>query len=155
MDIPLFGLALLTFAVLYLGLSVFLFWTLIITIVIIMMFLAIRWRSVAENYPHGLGDTLTLVVLVSITWVLFVFLGPKDCTPATCFGSNDGVPFWGSGMTYAAPPWTVIIQITIIFIFLVLILFAVLIPYLQGRMQIGGGGGDDGGGRGKVGVGSG
>ncbi|MDE1822235.1 MAG: hypothetical protein KGJ23_14190 [Euryarchaeota archaeon] len=156
MDIPLFGLALLTFAILYLGLSVFLLWTLVITGFILMAWLAIRWRAVGENYPHGLGDSLTLLVLVSITWILFVFLGPKECSYYTCNGSNDGVPFMGNGLTYIDPPWHVITEILIFFIFLILILFAVIIPVLQHRMTLGGGGGgDEGGGKGKVGVGAG
>ena len=145
MDIPLFGLALLTFAVLYLGLNVFLFWAIVITFLVIMMYLAIRYKSVAENYPHGLGDTLTLVVLVAITWVLFVFLGPKN-----------PLPFIGAGLVSSQPDWGLITAVALVFIFLVMILFAILIPVLQGRMSMGGGGGDDmGGGKPKMGVGAG
>ncbi len=146
MDIPLFGLALLTFAVLYLGLNVFLFWTLVITLLVIMMYLAVRWRAVHENYPHGLGDTVQLIILISITWVLFVFLGPKDY--------NNSIPFLGQGLTYDTPNWSVVITIGVFFMFLVLIIFAVLLPYLQGRISMGGGGGGDDSGKGKVGVGA-
>lgn len=145
MDIPLFGICLLTFAGLYLGLTVFLLWTLVITIFVIMAWMAVRWRSVSENYPHGLGDTLTLVVLVAITWVLFVILGPKP------------VPFIGSGLTYGAADWSTVTSVVIMFVFVILILMSILIPYLQGRAQLGGGGGggDLGGGKTPVGVGAG
>jgi hypothetical protein len=152
MDIPLFGLALLTFAVMYLALTVFRFWTIVFSIMVILLFLAIRWRSVAENYPHGLGDTLTLVVLVGITWILFIFLGPKD--PVPVLGGMGGYP---EGLTYGTPPWGTIFTIAVVFAFILMIFFAVLIPILQGRMSVGGGGGGDsmGGGKPKIGVGSG
>lgn len=153
MDIPLFGLALLTFAVMYLALTFFLFWTIIIAVFVILVFLAVRWKSVAENYPHGLGDTLTLVVLVGITWVLFIFLGPKD--PVPVLGGMGGYP---EGLTYGTPPWGTVFTIAVVFAFILLIFFAVLIPILQGRMQVGGGGGGGGdlggGGKAKVGVGA-
>jgi hypothetical protein len=147
MDIMLFALCLLTFACCYLALTIYLFWTLVITMLVIITFLAIRWRSVAENYPYGINDSIVLLALVSVTWVLFVFLGPKD--PVPFLGGFNGP----NGLTYGSPPWGVVTAIAIIFIFLILIIMAILIHYLQGRLGSPGGGGDDGG-RAKVGVGA-
>lgn len=144
MDIMLFALSLLTFAILYLALTFFLFWAIVITLLVIMIYLSIRWRSVSENYPYGINDSIILIALLAVSWMLFVFLGPKN-----------PVYFLGNGLTYGSPDWGTVAAIMIIFLFVVLIVFSLLIPYLQGRMGMigGGGGGDDG--KGKVGVGAG
>lgn len=144
MDTSLFAMSLLTFAVLYLGLNIFLFWTLVITFLVIMFFLSVRWRHLGENYPYGAGETLTLVILVTVTWVLFVFLGPKN-----------PIPWLGPGLTYSTPNWTSIIDIALVLMFAVMILFAILIPFFQGKMSQGGGDGGEGGGKPKMGVGAG
>jgi len=89
MDVPLYAIALVVFAVLYLGIGVFLAYVLIITLLVMFLYLALRWGNVAENYPHGLGDTMITVIFIGVTWGIFTYLAPKD-----------PIPFVGIGLTY-------------------------------------------------------
>src|SRR5690349_6113226 len=89
MDVPLYAIALAVFAVLYLAIGVFLAYTLVITLIVMFLYLAIRHGNVAENYPHGLGDTLITVTFIGVTWGIFTYLAPKN-----------PIPFIGSGLTY-------------------------------------------------------
>lgn len=89
MDVPLYAIALVVFAVLYLGIGVFLAYTLIITLIIMFLYLALRHGSLPENYPHGLGDTMITVIFIGVTWGIFTYLAPKS-----------PIPFVGKGFTY-------------------------------------------------------
>ena len=88
MDVPLYAIALAVFAVLYIAVGVFLAYTLVITLLIMFAYLAIRHGKLPENYPHGLGDTLITVIFIGVTWGIFIYLAPKP------------VPFIGNGLLY-------------------------------------------------------
>jgi hypothetical protein len=92
MDVPVYALALFTFALLYLALAVFLVFALIITLVLVLAYLATRYGKLPEAYPYDKGDTAITIVFVGITWGIFAFLGPKN-----------PIPFVGQGLTYASP----------------------------------------------------
>lgn len=116
MDIPLYALALASFVVLYLALSIFLAWTLIICLLLIFSYLALRYGNLMKNYPFSLSDSITTVTFVGVTWAIFVFLGQK--TP---------IPFVGDGLTYAASasiPVSAIISIALVLSFLFLVVGA-------------------------------
>src|ERR1700686_1337303 len=89
MDVPLYALALITFAVLYLGIGVFLAYTLVMTLIVMFLYLALRYGRMPDDYPHGLRDTLITVTFIGVTWGIFVFLAPKN-----------PIPFVGNGLTY-------------------------------------------------------
>src|SRR5215470_14182 len=93
MDVPLYAIGLVVFAVLYLGVGVFLGYTLVITLVLMFLYLALRHGKLPENYPHGLGDTLITVIFIGVTWGIFTFLAPKNPVP---FLPGPGQ----SGLTY-------------------------------------------------------
>jgi phosphatidylglycerophosphate synthase len=133
MDIGLYGVALISFATLYLGLSVFLLWTLVIAVLVVFSYLAVRYKDVRENYPHSVGDSLTTLLFISITWLMFVLLGPKP------------VPSWGQGLIYGENPvWQWVGAILLVAVFVLMMIMGVLIPYLEGKVSGGGGGGDSG-----------
>lgn len=143
MDLGLFFLAMLSFAILYMVIGVFMIWVLVITFLVIFLYLAIRYKNVPENYPHGVGDSMITILFISITWALFTFLG-----------SQGNVKVIGQGLTYISdPPWAFVAEVSLIFGVIMLCVLAILIPYLEGKMS--GGGGDGGGDKGpKVGVGA-
>jgi hypothetical protein len=89
MDVPLYAIALVMFSVLYLAIGVFLAYVLIITLVVMFLYLAIRHGKLPENYPHGLGDTMITVIFIGVTWGIFTYLAPKD-----------PIPFVGQGLLY-------------------------------------------------------
>ena len=91
MDVPLYAIALILFAVLYLGIGIFLAYVLIITLIVMFLYLAIRWGNVAENYPHGLGDTMITVIFIGVTWGIFTFLAPKSPIPFLPTGGQSGL----------------------------------------------------------------
>jgi phosphatidylglycerophosphate synthase len=91
MDITLYGIAISAFAVLYIVLSVFLAYALVITLLVMFLYLALRHGNLAENYPYGGGEAVTTVIFIGITWALFTFFGPKN-----------PIPFMGNGLTYAS-----------------------------------------------------
>lgn len=144
MDVGLYILAMLTFAILYLALGVFLLWVLVLTFVVIFGYLAIRYKDVSNNYPHGVGDSMITLLFISITWSLFVFLGPHP------------PEFLGSGLTYGVTTdWGWIAAIALIVVIIMMCIMAILLPYLEGKMSSGGGGGGGDEGKGpKVGVGA-
>ncbi len=114
MDVPLYAIALAVFAVLYIAIGVFLAYTLVITLIVMFAYLAIRHGKLPENYPHGLGDTLITVIFIGVTWGIFIFLAPKN-----------PLPFIGSGLLYtsnASIPIAPIISIALVLslIFLVI-----------------------------------
>lgn len=116
MDVPLYAIALVVFAVLYLGIGVFLAYALAITLIIMFLYLAIRHGKLPENYPHGLGDTLITIIFIGVTWGIFAYLAPKN-----------PIPFVGKGLTYTAGtniPIGAFLQITIILALIFLVIGA-------------------------------
>jgi hypothetical protein len=116
MDVPLYVVALLTFAILYLVLTVFLVYALFITLIFLFLYLALRYGNLSENYPQGFGDVMITVIFIGVTWAIFVLFGPKN-----------PVEFVGSGLTYAAAttvPINAVIGIAAIFSILMLIIFS-------------------------------
>jgi hypothetical protein len=101
MDVPLYAIALVVFAVLYLGIGVFLAYTLAITLIIMFVYLALRHGTLPENYPHGLGDTMITVIFIGVTWGIFTYLAPKSPIPflpgpgqsGLLYSTNTVVPF--------------------------------------------------------------
>ncbi|MCI4332596.1 MAG: hypothetical protein L3K01_02530 [Thermoplasmata archaeon] len=81
MDVPLYAIALILFALLYLAVSVVLSFTLIITLVILFLYLTLRHGKMPENYPHGFGDALITAIFIGVTWGIFILLGPKSPIP--------------------------------------------------------------------------
>jgi hypothetical protein len=130
MDVPLYAIALAVFAVLYLAIGVFLAYTLVLTLIIMFAYLAIRHGNLAENYPHGVGDTMITVTFIGITWAIFTFLAPKS-----------PVPFIGSGLTYSDPasvPVAAIITISVIVAVVFLVIGSFVARELKGAGQGGG-----------------
>jgi hypothetical protein len=94
MDVPVYALALVTFALLYLALSVFLGIALVVALLVILVYLALRYPKLPEGYPHSRADAAITVIFIGVTWGIFSFLGPKN-----------PIPFIGHGLTYAAPSY--------------------------------------------------
>ncbi|HKS59516.1 MAG TPA: hypothetical protein VJS68_01915 [Thermoplasmata archaeon] len=130
MDVPLYAIALIVFSVLYLGIGVFLGYTLLITLIVMFMYLAIRHGNVAKNYPHSLGDTLVTVIFIGVTWGIFTYLAPKN-----------PIQFIGTGFTYtnqAEVPISAIIVIS----FVLAVTYLVVLSFIaQRRDRMGAGGG--------------
>jgi hypothetical protein len=140
MDTALFVIALILFAALYIGIGVYLLWSLLITLMVLMAYMAARYKNVAENYPYNMTETLTSVLLIATTWTVFIIVGPKD-----------PLPFIGSSFTYTSPTAEVVsgvIDAVIVFVFILLIVMAVLVPWLERSGMQGAGGGGGGGGEG-------
>ncbi len=81
MDVPLYAIALVVFSVLYLGIGVFLGYTLLITLIIMFVYLVLRHGKLPDHYPHGFGDTMITVIFIGVTWGIFTFLAPKNPIP--------------------------------------------------------------------------
>ena len=133
MDVPLYALALITFAVLYLGIGVFLSYTLIITLIVMFLYLALRYGRMPDDYPHGLRDTMITVTFIGVTWGIFVFLAPK--TP---------IPFIGNGLTYTNPETLPVSAFIVVAIVLSLGFLAVW-SFVAQNLKDAGGGGDSSG----------
>jgi hypothetical protein len=130
MDVPLYAIALAVFAVLYLAIGVFLAYTLVFTLIIMFVYLAIRHGDLSENYPHGIGDTMITVTFIGITWAIFTFLAPKN-----------PVPFIGSGLTYtdaSTIPIGAIITIAVIVALVFLVIGSFVARELRGAGKGGG-----------------
>ena len=148
MDVPLYAIALSVFAVLYLALNVFLGITLLITLFVMMMYLAVRHGKLPDNYPHGLADTLITVTFIGVTWGIFTWLGPKN-----------PIPFAGNGLIYTnatTVPLGAILTISIVLALIFLVIFSFIAKDLRGAGTGSGGaaGGGGGGERPKQGVGA-
>ena len=123
MDVPLYAIALVLFSVLYLAIGVYLAFVLIITLVVMFLYLAVRHGKLPENYPHGLGDTLITVIFIGVTWGIFTFLGPKD-----------PIPFTGAGLTYIHSPVSILplVAISLVLIVIFLTIGSFIAKDLQG-----------------------
>ncbi|MCI4346575.1 MAG: hypothetical protein L3K07_07495 [Thermoplasmata archaeon] len=116
MDVPLYVIALLTFAILYLVLGVFLIYALFITLIFLFLYLALRYGNLSDNYPQGFGDVMITVIFIGVTWAIFILFGPKS-----------PVPFVGHGLTYTAStavPIDAVIGIGVVFSIVMLIIFS-------------------------------
>jgi hypothetical protein len=121
MDVSLYAIALAVFAVLYLAIGVFLAFTLIITLLILFLYLVVRYRDLPANYPHSGGDAVQTMIFIGITWAIFTFVSDKN-----------PIPFIGSGLTYtnaALIPLDAIIEIA----FAVSLIFLMIFAFIAGR----------------------
>ena len=131
MDVPLYAIALIVFSILYLAIGIFLAFTLIIALIVMYGYLAIRHGNVAENYPHSLGDTLITVIFIGVTWGIFIFLGPKN-----------PIPFVGKSLTYttaSAIPLNALLAIAAVLSLAFLAIGAFIAKDLRGAVSTGGG----------------
>jgi phosphatidylglycerophosphate synthase len=129
MDVTLYAIALAVFAVLYLAIGVFLAFALIITLLILFLYLAVRYRDLPQGYPYSRGDAITTMIFIGITFAIFTFVSNKN-----------PLPFIGNGLTYTPQglvPLTTIIAIGFVVSVLFLGVFSVLGPSREGP------GGDD------------
>jgi phosphatidylglycerophosphate synthase len=120
MDVTLYAIALAVFAVLYLAIGVFLAFALIITLLILFLYLAVRYRDLPDGYPYSRGDAITTMIFIGITWAIFTFVSDKN-----------PLPFIGSGLTYTQQgivPLNTIIAIGFVVAVLFLGVFSVLGP---------------------------
>jgi hypothetical protein len=120
MDVTLYAIALAVFAVLYLALSVFLAFTLIIALVILFLYLAVRYRDLPASYPYGRGESITTLIFIGITWAIFTFVSDKN-----------PLPFIGNGLTYTSGslvPLNTILAIAFVVAVLFLGVFSILAP---------------------------
>jgi hypothetical protein len=92
MDVPLYAIALIVFALLYLALSVVLVVAFAITFVVLYLYLSIRYGKMPDNYPHGFADALITAIFIGVTWGIFILLGPKDPVPFLPNGSAQYSP---------------------------------------------------------------
>jgi phosphatidylglycerophosphate synthase len=141
MDVTLYAIALAVFAVLYLAIGVFLAFTLIITLLLLFLYLAVRYRELPSGYPYSRGDAITTMIFIGITWAIFTFVSDKN-----------PLPFIGSGLTYTTSgvvPINTILAIGFVVSVLFLAVFSILGPSREGPTDSGGNEGDP-----KVTVGS-
>jgi hypothetical protein len=108
MDVPLYAVALIVFALLYLALSVVLSIVLVITLVILFLYLTLRHGKMPEGYPHGFGDALITAIFIGVTWGIFILLGPK--TPVPFLPENGAVTY----ATLAPAALDAIVAVTVI-----------------------------------------
>jgi hypothetical protein len=114
MDVPLYAIALVVFAVLYLAIGVFLAYVLLITLLVMFAYLVIRYPHLPDEYPYGSRDTSITVIFIGITWGIFTFLGPK--TP---------IPFVGAGLTYTPAGAVPIVDVLILAFGVAVIMLAI------------------------------
>ncbi|HKV90399.1 MAG TPA: hypothetical protein VJQ43_04275 [Thermoplasmata archaeon] len=81
MDVPLYAIALIVFALLYLAVATVLSIALVITLVILYLYLTLRYGKMPDSYPHGFTDALITAIFIGVTWGIFVLLGPKNPIP--------------------------------------------------------------------------
>jgi hypothetical protein len=144
MDVPLYALALVAFGILFLVVGMFLVWVLLICLILIFLYLALRYHPLPDSYPFGAGDTLVTAIFVGVTWGIFTLLGPKS-----------PIPLIGSGLTYTsstAIPYSAIIGITLLLLVGFLLIGAFVIPRLTSGGSSQGGGEGGGGGTQTVGA---
>ena len=147
MDVPLYAVGLAVFAVLYLAVSAFLIWAVLITLIVMFLFLTLRYGNVAENYTHSGGDVAITAIFIGITWGIFVFVGPKP------------VPLVGLGFRYLSASATsngaidAVIVISLLLLIIFLVIFALAAEKLS-EARKGLGGTSDESGKPKQGVGA-
>lgn len=151
MDVPLYAIGLILFAVLYLAVGMFLGFVLIITLLVMLLYVGARYGKLPDNYPHGAGDIMITVIFIGVTWGIFVFLGPKNPIPF--------LPSQGQGVLYGPvlnlAPY---IAIALILVTIFLLIGAFVAPQFRDILTrggvSGGGGGSGDSGKPKQGVGA-
>lgn len=118
MDVPLYAIALAFFAILYLAIGIFLAYVLLVTLFVMLAYLAVRHGKLPDNYPHSLGDTLITVAFIGVTWLIFVELGPKN-----------PIPWSGSGLTYS-PSTLIPIDSIIEAALIISIIFVIILSFI-------------------------
>ncbi len=149
MDVPLYAIGLILFAVLYLAMGIFLGFVLIITLLVMLLYVGIRYGKLPDNYPNGPSDIMITVIFIGVTWGIFVFLGPKDPIPF--------LPSVGQGLTYGTTTINLVpyIAISLVLVTVFLLIGAFVANQFRDiltRGGAGGGGGDQG--KPKQGVGA-
>ncbi|MCI4327394.1 MAG: hypothetical protein L3K16_07155 [Thermoplasmata archaeon] len=134
MDVPLYAIALIMFAMLYLAIGVVLSVTLIVTFVVLFLYLTLRHGKMPDNYPHGFGDALITAVFVGVTWGIFVLLGPK--TPVPFLPQNGSATYSASALISINAILGIAVILAIVFLFI----GAFLAHQLKDGSQGGGGG---------------
>jgi hypothetical protein len=140
MDAYLYVVALAVFGILYLVLGVFLVFALLISLLVIYVFLVLRYGNLPGDYPFTVNDTLITTIFIGVTWAIFTALGPKN-----------PLPLVGSGLVYSNStvlPIDAVILIGVVLIFSFLVIGALVVPRLTK-------GGRSGGNQGQQTVGSG
>ncbi len=125
MDVPLYAIALTVFGALYLGLEVFLLYSLMFALLSMYLYLAVRYNNLPDGYPYGGADTLLTVTFIGVTWGIFTLLAPKS-----------PIPFVGNGLTYAAHsavPVGAAIAITVVLLLGFIAVGAFVVPRMQNR----------------------
>lgn len=144
MDVPLYGIALTLFAVLYLAIGIFLAYTIIITLIVMFLYLVLRNGRLPEDYQYSGRDATITLIFIGITWAIFTFLAPKS-----------PIPFLGSGLTYSTTgylPMQSVLLISVVVTVLFLAIFSVV--QLGDSSGSGGQGQGDSGDKAKQGVGA-
>jgi len=131
MDVPLYAIALVVFAVLYLGIGVFLAYTLAITLIIMFVYLALRHGNLPENYPHGLGDTMITVIFIGVTWGIFTYLAPKSPIPFLPGPGQSGLIY----TTNTVLPLASFLVISVMLAMVFLVIGAFIANDLKGAMS--------------------
>jgi H+/Cl- antiporter ClcA len=133
MDVPLYAIALVVFSVLYLGIGVFLGYTLVITLLVMFLYLVLRHGKLPDHYPHGFGDTMITAIFIGVTWGIFTFLAPKSPVPFLPTGTDGGLTY-----THAVIPLGSFIVIAFVLAMVFLFIGAFFARDL--RQSVGGGG---------------
>jgi hypothetical protein len=115
MDVPLYAIALLIFAMLYLAIGVVLSITLIITFVLLFLYLTVRHGKMPDNYPHGFGDALITAIFIGVTWGIFILLGPKNPVP---FLPQNGAATYSTSLLTLNDIVAIAVILAIIFLFI-------------------------------------
>jgi hypothetical protein len=135
-DLPLYAIAIAAFALLYIGIGVFLLFTLIITLLVMLIYVIVRYSPLPDGYPYSANAITQTVILVGVTWAVFVWVSDKN-----------PIPFLGNGLTYVSPDSVaigpiLIISLVVLLAFLVIMSFA-MPELLRNRQGGGGSGGGD------------
>src|SRR5579863_8983436 len=143
MDVPLYAIGLILFAVLYLAVGIFLGFVLVITLLMMLLYVGVRYGKLPDNYPHGPGDIMITVIFIGVTWGIFVFLGPKNPIPF--------LPSVGQGLIYGTTQINVVpyIAISLVLVTIFLLIGAFVAPQFRDILTRGGQGGGGGGDSGK------
>jgi hypothetical protein len=131
MDVPLYAIALIVFALMYLALGVVLSVTLILTFVVLFLYLTLRHGKMPDNYPHGFNDALITAIFIGVTWGIFILLGPKSPIP---FLPQNGSAIYSAT---AILSFDVILSIGVV----IAIIFLFIGAFLARQLKDGGGGG--------------
>ena len=116
MDVPLYAIALIIFAMLYLALALVFSVAFIITLIILFLYLTVRHGKMPDNYPHGFGDALITAIFIGVTWGIFVLLGPKN--PIPFLPSNGSATYQSAAVLPVNEVIAVITIIAIVFLFI-------------------------------------